>query len=118
MTERTTDPEPPRVPAIDLKAIYHRKTIAWRKEEDGSISIRWGGMYHVLNPTAAFLWETLDGQTPAEDVVERFVSRYQPQEPNVDLLRRCATESLGEMIAKGIITKPDSVWEESWDDED
>lgn len=103
---------------IDPQAVYHRKTIAWRKEENESISIKWGGIYHILNPTAAYLWESIDGRTSVSEVVDKFVVRYQPLEPDTSLLQQCAVETILTMIIKGIIVKPDSVWDQEWIDDE
>lgn len=111
MTEKTSS-----IVEIDWDAVYHHKTISWRKEEDNSITIRWGGMYHVLNSTAAYMWQLLSDKQPAREIVTRFVDHYKDMEADLEYLRDCAEDSLKDMLKKSLIAKHDAVWDDSWDD--
>lgn len=37
---------------------------------------RAGGRVHQLNPTASFVWGTLDGQTDSEEIAARVAERF------------------------------------------
>lgn len=117
MPDNAVDVQATKGGQFDLDAVYHRKTIAWRKEENGTIIIRWGDMYHVLNPTAAYMWEIWDDEITAREAVDRFIEHYREVEPRTEHLRECAMELLEDMAIKYLIAKPDSVWDEDWDED-
>jgi hypothetical protein len=100
---------------LDTDVAYHRQTIAWSKDDDGSISIKWSGLFHVLNATAATIWEAIDGTKTTDEVISHFVQTYQSIEPRTEFLRECAEETLFMLLERGLISKPDSVWSEDWD---
>jgi len=48
------------------------------RDVDGEIVIfdRAGERVHQLNPTAAFVWSTLDGRTGSDEIVARVAERF------------------------------------------
>ncbi|MCE9629082.1 MAG: PqqD family protein [Candidatus Vogelbacteria bacterium] len=44
--------------------------------EDGALYDAAGGLVHVLNDSAFFIWQKCDGMTTVEDLLEQMLQRY------------------------------------------
>jgi hypothetical protein len=71
------------------KYIAQSKDVIWRRIEDDIVIIKDGGLStHVLNKTAAFIWEMCDGRSGIDEIAakicERFEVSYQEAHADVD----------------------------------
>jgi hypothetical protein len=58
---------------------------------------------YVLNPSAAFIWNSLDGHRSAEAIVEDLREALGPATPDVETLRRDVDRSLSDFSRQGLI---------------
>jgi hypothetical protein len=59
------------------KHIVQSKDTIWRRIGDDIVIIKDGGLStHVLNKTAAFIWELCDGKSGVDEIAARICERF------------------------------------------
>ena len=59
------------------KHIAQAKGVIWRRIGDDIVIIKDGGLStHILNKTAAFIWEMCDGKTGVDDIASKICERF------------------------------------------
>lgn len=80
------------------KHIAQTKDVIWRRIGDDIVIIKDGGLStHVLNKTAAFIWEMCDGKSGVDEIAskicERFEVAYEEAHADVDDLITTLTKA-------------------------
>jgi hypothetical protein len=80
------------------KNISQSKDIIWRRIGDDIVVIKDGGLTtHILNKTAAFIWEMCDGNTGVDEIAakicERFEVSYDEARNDVNLAVKLLTKA-------------------------
>ena len=80
------------------KRIAQSKDVIWRRIGDDVVVIKDGGLTtHILNKTAAFIWETCDGKTGIDEIAskicEKFEVKYDEAYADVDAAVKVLTKA-------------------------
>jgi hypothetical protein len=80
------------------KGLTQSREVIWRRIGDDIVVIKEDGMStHVLNKTAAFIWEMCDGESDIDDITSRICERYDvpagEARADVDEILKTLTES-------------------------
>jgi hypothetical protein len=78
-----------------------RKDIIWRRVGDTIIVIREDGLSsHILNKTAAYIWELCDGTLDTSDIADRMHERF---DVSLELAESDAEKIIKELTRAGIM---------------
>ena len=81
--------------------IAQAEDVIWRRIEDEVVVIKDNGLAtHVLNKTAAFVWESCDGQNGIDEITARLCQHF---EVSADTARKDITELIEKLTEVGII---------------
>jgi len=60
------------------KHVAQSKDVIWRRIGDDIVVIKDGGLStHVLNKTAAFIWEACDGKSGIDEIASKICERFE-----------------------------------------
>jgi len=86
---------------------------AYPRKRDGFLyqEVRDGGVLfdpvaekvYVLNPSAAFIWNSLDGRRSPETIVEELREALGPPTPDAETLKRDVERSLADLARQGLL---------------
>jgi hypothetical protein len=86
---------------IEPDTTFHRRGTAGRHAPDGSLPVTSDEGVVVLNPTAAALWELLDGRTTVDEVVTAATELFAGPP---DTIRQDIVTTLNELRGRGLLT--------------
>jgi hypothetical protein len=80
------------------KHLVQSKDVIWRRIGDDIVIIREGELFsHVLNKTAAIIWEMCDGKSGIDEIAarlcERFEVSYEEAQTDVDTTVKTLTKA-------------------------
>ena len=91
---------PPETPAFPRK----REGFLYQEVTDGGVLFDpVGEKVYVLNPSAAFIWNSLDGRRSPETIVQELRDALGPSTPDVETLKKDVERSLADLARQGLI---------------
>jgi hypothetical protein len=81
--------------------IAQAEDVIWRRIEDEVVVIKDNGLAtHVLNKTAAFIWELCDGKSGIDEITARLCQHF---DVSVDVAREDVSELIEKLTEVGIV---------------
>jgi hypothetical protein len=75
--------------------------VIWRRIEDEIVLIKDNGLStHVLNKTAAFIWELCDGENGVDDIARRLCDRF---DVSFEIARRDVRKLIDNLLEVGVL---------------
>jgi hypothetical protein len=75
--------------------------VIWRRIEDDIVLIKDNGLStHVLNKTAAFIWELCDGDNDVDAIATRLCERF---EVSFEIARRDVRKTIDTLLEVGVL---------------
>ena len=86
---------------MTMKNISQVDSVIWRRIEDDIVVISEDGLTtHILNKTAAFIWELCDGKNGIDNIVASVLEKFEVPEEEA---KADTSEIIGKLLQLGIL---------------